>query len=265
MTYSQNLEDSHEFETEYKTTLGKPDGGNRYVASAFELEYGVRSWWSAELYLDSQLTANESALYTGFRLESRFRPIKREHLVNPLLYIEYENISAADKTILEVVGHDVEPDLALPNESSSRTHQHEGELKLILSSNFKSWNISENFISEKNLGHAPWEFGYAVGVTRPLRAMAGGRECEFCLDKFVVGMETYGGLGDTSSLSLRNTSHYIAPLLGWQLPKGLRLSLSPGVGWTYESLDTVYRVGVAFAPNDMKNWIHGIRPGGRVY
>ena len=40
---------------------------------------------------------------------------------------------------------------------------------MILSSDYKGWNISENFIGEKNLGHEPWEFGYAVGASRPLR------------------------------------------------------------------------------------------------
>ncbi len=42
-------------------------------------------------------------------------------------------------------------------------------MKLILSSNFRDWNISENFIAEKNFAHEPWEFGYAVGASRPLK------------------------------------------------------------------------------------------------
>ena len=42
------------------------------------------------------------------------------------------------------------------------------ELKLILGSNCRGWNISENIIAEKNLVDAPWEFGYALGASRPL-------------------------------------------------------------------------------------------------
>ena len=51
--------------------------------------------------------------------------------------MEYENISGADKTILEVVGHDGQADLADPNSEARQEHQHEGELKLILSSNLQ--------------------------------------------------------------------------------------------------------------------------------
>ncbi|MGA9668822.1 MAG: hypothetical protein WBQ94_06415, partial [Terracidiphilus sp.] len=169
------------------------------------------------------------------------------------------NISGADKTILEFVGHDGQADLAEPNGESRKDHQHEAELKLILSSNFKDWNISENFISEKNLGHDPWEFGYAVGATRPLRSTASGRPCVFCAEKFMAGAEAYGGLGDTFSLTMRDTSHYVAPLLGWQLPKGVRLSFSPGFGLTDTSLARVYRVGLAFEFEQVGNWFHPSR------
>ena len=45
-----------------------------------------------------------------------------------------------------------EADLAGPNAESRREHEHEAELKLILSSNVKSWNISENFILKRISG-----------------------------------------------------------------------------------------------------------------
>jgi hypothetical protein len=261
VTYSHDLEEPGNLELETKTALGQPEGGNHFGATAMELEYGVRAWWTSELYLDGQTTAQDSTLFTGFRLENRFRPLMEEHKVNPVLYVEYENISGADKTLLEVVGHDGQSDLAEPNSESRREHQHEAELKLILSSNLRAWNISENFISEKNLGHAPWEFGYAVGATRPLRAAAGVRPCTFCTEKFIVGAEGYGGLGDTWSLTLGDTSHYIAPLIGWQLPKGVRLTFSPGFGLTSSSLDRVYRVGLAFEFNQAGGLFRGGKGG----
>jgi hypothetical protein len=185
----------------------------------------------------------------------------RDYPVNPVLYIEYENTSGADKTILEVTGHDGQADLAEPNGESRREHQHEAEFKLILSSNAKDWNVSENFITEKDLGHAPWEFGYAVGATRPLHSAAGSRDCTFCAEKLIAGVEGYGGLGDTFSLTLRDTSHYIAPLLGWQLPRGARLSFSPGFGLTGTSLARVYRVGLAFEFEQVGGRFHGSRGG----
>jgi hypothetical protein len=263
VTYSHDLEEPGNLEVETKTALARPGGGNSYGATALELEYGVRAWWTSELYLDGQATARDSTLYTGFRIENRIRPLMREFAVNPVFYVEYENTSGADKTILEIVGHDGQSDLAGPNGDLRREHQHEAELKLILSSNLKSWNISENFISEKDLGHAPWEFGYALGATRPLRGAATGRDCTFCAEKLVAGLESYGGLGNTASLTLRDTSHYVAPLIGWQSPKGVRLSFSPGFGLTGSSLERVYRVGLAYEFNQMGDWFHGTNRGGK--
>jgi hypothetical protein len=181
--------------------------------------------------------------------------------VNPVLYFEYEDISGADKTLLEVVGHDGQADLAEPNSIASQEHKHEIESRLILSSNLRAWNIAENFIAEKNLNHAPWEFGYAVGAARPLRTAASARPCTFCAQKFVAGAEAYGGLGDTWSLTLGDTSHYIAPFIGWQLPKSIRLSFSPGFGLTSTSLDRVYRVGFSYEFNQVSSWFHGDKGG----
>jgi hypothetical protein len=256
VTYSQDLEEPGNLEVETKTAVAQPDGGKQFGATAMELEYGTRAWWTTELYLDGQATTQDSTLFTGLRIENRFRPLMRDHAVNPVHYLEFESISGADKTILEVVGHDGQTDLASRNGEGRKDHKHEGELKLILSSNPHDWNISENFIAEKNLGHAPWEFGYTMGATRPLRGAASSRECTLCIEKFIVGVEVYGGLGDTDALTIKDTSHYVAPLLGWQLPKGLRLSFSPGFGLTDSSLARVYRVGLACEFNQVGNLFH---------
>lgn len=254
VTYTHDLEEPGNLEIENKTALARPGGGDRFAAAANELEYGVRAWWTSELYLDGQTTAQESTIPTGFRLENRMRPLMREHLINPVLYFEYENTSGADKTIIEVVGHDGQSDLAVANAEARREHQHEAELKLILSSNLRNWNISENFITEKDLSHAPWEFGYAVGAARPLRSAFSTRECTFCAEKLTLGAEAYGGLGDTWSLTTRDTSHYIAPVAGWELPHGARLSFSPGWGLTGSSLNRVYRVGLAYELPQIGGW-----------
>jgi hypothetical protein len=261
VTYSHDLEEPGNLEIETKTALGQPGGGSRFGATVVEFEYGARAWWTTELYLDGQTTGGDSTVFTGWRLENRLRPLMRDHAVNPVLYVEYENISGADKTILEFVGHDGQADLAPPNGELRREHQHEAELKLILSSNVHDWNVSENFIAEKNLGHEPWEFGYAVGATRSLRSAGGSRECAFCAQNFIAGVEAYGGLGDTQALTLRDTSHYLAPLLGWQLPKGVRFSFSPGFGLTSTSLARVYRVGLAFEFEQVGKWFHSSNGG----
>jgi hypothetical protein len=260
VTYSHDLEEPGNLEIETKTTLGQPAASNTFGALTSELEYGVTAWWTTEIYLDGQATSQQSTILTGFRLENRLRPLMSEHWINPVLYLEYENTSAADKTLLEVVGHDGQSDLAEPNNEAREEQEHEGELKLILSSNLKAWNISENFIAEKNFAHEPWEFGYALGAARPLSTLASAKPSAFALNKFIVGAEMYGGLGDTWSLTLADTSHYVAPVVGWQLPAG-RLSFSPGFGLTSSSLDRVYRIGWASELPQIGNWFRS-RNGG---
>lgn len=243
VSYSHDMEDPGEAEIESKMALA--GSTSPFGAMASEFEIGLRSWWTAGFYLDGQVTDEDSAIYTGFRFENRLRPLKGEHAINPVLYFEYESISGADKTLLEIAGHDGESDLDVPNATGRRTHQHEGELRLILSSDAGSWNFAENFIAEKNLGHAPWEFGYAAAVSRPLRAPS-GNTCTLCRESIVAGVELYGGAGDTRALTLRDTSHYVAPVIGWNLCKQTRINLSPSFGITSTSKSSIYRIGFVY-------------------
>src|SRR5215471_14556493 len=193
VTYTHHMEEPGNLEIASKSVSGFPRAGNAFWGNAMELEYGVKTWWTSELYLDSQTTANESTLFTGFRLENRFRPLLKEHWINPVLYAEFEDINSADKALLEVVGHDGVEDFLDRNDRSEK--KREVELKLILGSNFKGWNVSENLIAEKNIAGEPWEFGYALAVSRPLSLVASANECRFCRENFTLGAELYGGLG----------------------------------------------------------------------
>ena len=96
VTYSHELEEPGNLEIEAKSVTGAPKDGNAFVATALEFEYGVKTWWTSELYLDGQITAGESTVFTGFRWENRVRPLLSEHWINPILYFEFEDINAAD-------------------------------------------------------------------------------------------------------------------------------------------------------------------------
>jgi hypothetical protein len=246
ITYSHQLEEPGALEVEANSTFTPQRGGNAFLAGWTEFEYGVTGWWTTELYLDGQSTFHDSTLFTGVRWENRFRPLMREHWINPVLYVEFENLSGADKTMLEVVGFDGEAGHAESNAATRLEQNHEVELKLILSSNFKGWNVSENFIGEKNLGPEPWEFGYALGASRALALAASPRKCNFCPENFAAGAEMYGGLGTTRQLTISGTSHYFAPVLAWQLPSALTLRVSPGWGLTKTSHRFVLRWGISY-------------------
>ncbi len=244
VTYTQHMEEPGNLEISSKFVTSAPKGGDGFLANSTEFEMGVKTWWTSELYLDSQVTANQSSLFTGFRFENRFRPLLKEHWINPVLYVEFENINSANKSLLEVVGHDGIDDFLGRNDRSEK--EREVELKLILGSNFKGWNISENFISEKNLSNEPWEFGYAVAVSRPLGLTARPDNCKLCRENFTLGAEMYGGFGDRYTFGLHDTSQYLAPTMAYYLPGGPTFTVSPGFGLNSNSLGFVMRVGVTY-------------------
>lgn len=132
----------------------------------------------------------------------------------------------------------------MPNRIARQDKQREMETKLIPSSDLNGWNLSENFTAEKNLAGDPWEFGYAGAVSRPLALAASAEECLFCRENFQAGAELYGGLGTASNLLGRGTSHYIAPVIGWQVHDAL-IKIAPTFGLT----DTSYRVMLRFGVN----------------
>jgi hypothetical protein len=245
VTYDHNLEEPGNLEIEYFSTFGTQRGGNDFHAFWTEFEYGVTAWWTTELYLDAQTTFKDSTIFTGVKWENRFRPLKREHFINPVLYVEFEHKSDADKTLKEGEGLDVEDDFLAPNSELRREINNEVELKLILSSNWKGWNFSENTLAAKNLTNEPWEFGYAVAASRPLALKAAAKRCKFCAQNFIVGAEMYGGLGDRYHFGLRDTSQYLAAVGGWNLPSGWTLRLSPGWGLNDNSHKFLLRWGVS--------------------
>ena len=260
VTYSHEMEEPGNLEIEFFNAVGKPPAGNRFIGSNIEFEYGATAWWTTEFYLDGQVTAHDSTIFTGYRWENRFRPLMREHWINPVIYIEAENINGGDKTLREVVGHDGKADVSEPNAEVRQEKKRELELKLILGSNYKGWNISENIIAEKNLANAPWEFGYAVGASRPLSLAASAHNCTFCGEKFQAGVEMYGGLGERYSFGLNNTSHYLGPLINWTAPNGITLSFSPQFGLNDYSIPRLYRFGVSYEIDQLFSRFHrGVR------
>ena len=245
VAYDHYMEEPGSLEVEYFSTFGTQRAANDFHAYWLELEYGATAWWTTEFYLDAQSTFHDSTLFTGFRWENRFRPLKHEHFINPVIYIEYEHISGADKILKEVEGHDGEADNADLNAVARQEHNHELEFKLLLSSTYKGWNLVENTLAAKNLSNHPWEFGYALGASRPLRLRASAKRCNFCRENVIAGVEMYGGLGDRHSFGLKDTSHYLAPVVAWNLPSDWTLRLSPGFGLNDNSHRFLLRWGLS--------------------
>ena len=247
VTYDHHLEEPGNLEIETYTTSGIARAGqNTYVAPYMELEYGVTGRWTSELYLEGQGTVGDSAVFTGWRLENRFRLLKREHPINPVLYLEYESTSEATRIQKEIVGGGA--DVTSLNSELQPRKNHELEGKLILSSTVHDWNVAGNFIAEKNLSRGEgFEFGYSFGVARPLATLVSGVPCRLCRENFLAGIEFYGGLGSTQDgFSVHNTPHYVAPVISWQVSENGSLRFSPGVGLTHDGSPVLLRFGYSY-------------------
>ena len=246
VTYDHHLEEPGNLEIETSSTVGIPRSGQQlFVAPYAEIEYGVTGRWTSELYLESQATPGDSAVFTGWRIENRFRPFKREHGINPVFYLEYEGVNEASRILKEIEGHaEISSER---NADLSHTPVHELEGKLILSSDVHDWNLAGNFLATKNFSASEgFEFGYALGVARPLARLVSGRQCRFCRENFVAGLEMYGGLGSTLDLSLHDTAHYVAPAMGWQISDNSSIRFSTGIGLTHVSNPVLLRFGYSY-------------------
>jgi hypothetical protein len=144
------------------------------------------------------------------------------------------------------VNHDGMDDLAQPGGGARQEKKREIEAKMILGSYYKGWTIAENLIAEKNVRHAPYEFGYAVGVSRPLALKARAESCNLCPENFQAGVELYGGLGTHDDFGVRGTSQYVAAALSWTLSNGTTFKVSPTFGVTDNSVRFLLRVGVSY-------------------
>jgi len=246
VTYTHYLEEPGNLEIALADTTGIPKNDHSvYNAPWVELEYGFTGWWTAELYLEAVTTSHDGDGFTGWRWENRFRPLRGEHRVNPVLYVEYESINEASRIQKEIVGSG---GIAyVPIAELRRDHVNELEAKLILSSVVRGWNVSENLIFEKNLSAAEGvEFGYSAGVSRPLGTLASGTNCHFCAENFVAGVEAYGGLGSTVAFARDEQRHYVAPVVGWHVTDRSTIRASVALGLTANSDRYLVRVGWSY-------------------
>jgi hypothetical protein len=246
VTYDHHLEEPGNLEVEVSSTTDIPRAGQKYYFAPWtEFEYGVTARWTSELYLEGQSTWQDSTVFTGWRIENRFRPLKREHWINPVLYLEYENINGADRIQKEIEGG--APDVSSPNSILRSLPNRELETKLILSSDVHDWNIAGNFIVTKNFSQNEGvEFGYSFGLSRPLATLASGSNCRFCRENFSAGVEGYGGLGSTLAFGLHDTAHYAAAVVAWLVSDNTTLRVSPGFGLTHQSSPVLLRFGISY-------------------
>ncbi|WP_263373770.1 hypothetical protein [Granulicella aggregans] len=246
VTYSHVMEEPGNLEVASQNIGASPKNANAFYGQTIELEYGVTAWYTAEVYFQGQTTLKDSTVFTGWRLENRFRPLRNEHWINPVIYVEYEDINNADKSFLEITGHHVISDQAIANGLLRSDVERSIEGKLILSSNFKGVNVSENIIAEKNVSNEPWEFGYAIGGSHSLASHASASNCRFCRQYFAVGGELFGGLGTRYDFGFKSTSIYAGPTVAYNSPHSYTITAGPEFGLNANSAAVLWRLKASY-------------------
>src|SRR5438552_18994674 len=82
VTYDHHMEEPGNLEVATNPVIGRARGVDTFIGTWTEFEYGATGWWTSEFYIDRQHTLHDSALLTGFRLETRFRLLLAWHPVN---------------------------------------------------------------------------------------------------------------------------------------------------------------------------------------
>lgn len=228
VTYGDRLERPGELEVSVLTTIGDVRESPNYVAPWIEVEYGVTRRWTTEVYLEGVTIHKDASAFTGWRWENRFRPLAGEHFLNPVLYLEYENVNDASRIQKEIVGEGSPSNARLGELIRERAHELEG--RVILSKYFADWEVAGNAIVEKNLSQDEGvEYGYAASASKRL-------------GPFTAGLEVYGGLG-ASRPEFEQTRHFVAPILAWRLSNGSVIKGSVGFGVTDTSERYLVRLG----------------------
>lgn len=250
--YNQHTEEKGETEVKLYTDVAQV-GSNEddYLAQLLEIEHGVTDTWTTALYLEGVKIDDEDYAFGSFRFENRVRLFREVTLLNPVLYAEYEQKEPESRYIRAVTGRtDGEEE-----EEEEEGTEHELETKLIVGHDLTDrLNVAFNWINEVNFDNGNWEFGYAAGINYVLYGAAGGREEteheemneeSWDLEKVVLGLEFYGGLGDSVlglTLDSGKTQQYAGVNLLAKFENEFHFGVGGAFGLTGDSEDAILRL-----------------------
>ncbi|MBI3991500.1 MAG: hypothetical protein HY350_05050, partial [Candidatus Omnitrophica bacterium] len=222
VTYNHHIEKG-EFEIMFMTDYTSPsqpkedEGQGDYFSHMVELEYGVTDQWSTEFMIEGfEDIEHGDSEFTGFRWENRYRLFKEDVPLNPVLYVEYEDLDPDTRYKMEVSGWVLPP----YEEAEAEVHRERIlESRIILSQDFGRMNAAFNLINETDLDNGVTAFGYSLGIMQMVHNH-GEEEGEHAghyhaSGKVGLGLELYGALGDTKRFDLdpSRQEHYLGPTL----------------------------------------------------
>jgi len=262
-TYTSNVERG-ECELMLKTDYTRPstsrrekDGFGDYLSHTLELEYGVTDRFATEFMIEwfEDLDTGDEA-FTGFRWEARYRLFKERVPLNPMVYVEYVDLDPRTRNKLEIAGWVLPPYTETPEDSE---RERELETRLVLSQELGPLQIAFNWINETELESGKTEFGYSLGVMWMVHGGSNAANAvsrpEGCDDppgcdpagQVVLGLEAYGGLGDTTSFGLRpaRQEHYLGPTFMYRRSDSWMFQAQLAVGLSAAS-DQLVRLGFGY-------------------
>lgn len=233
----------------------EPDG-EMFLAYMVEVDVGLAERLQLDLMAEGHASEIEGYRATGFRVEARYRLFEKIPL-NPVVYVEYEDLDVRTRYQMEVSGRHVEEE----EELAGRPRERVLETRIILSDEVGPVRLSLNWINESSLMEGMTAFGYALGGSVAIvrrgdehaehgghaghdgvpAAHAGGHAGTR------VGIELYGGLGDTESFGPDpdTREHYASINLMRHFSGGWMVKIAGSVGLTEVSRD-LFRVGVGY-------------------
>ena len=198
-----------EFEVELYNDYNFTDTANSDEDSSkhqVELEYGLTSHLALAYYEVYGWNREEDFNREELKVETKYRFLEAGELpVDIALYAEYVNPN----------GH-------------QEVRSDEMELKLILSKNLGPWNVTGNFIAEREINqHDPWALEYTLGVSYPIHP------------KVHLGLEIKETLGKTDNLGIHRDDHefQLMPVVAASLTPHSRILFGPAIGLTHAADD----------------------------
>ncbi|MBI2337479.1 MAG: hypothetical protein HYU97_12035 [Deltaproteobacteria bacterium] len=259
VTYNSNIEKG-EIELMFMTDITAPsrfkreEGQGNYLSHMLELEYAPLHQFATEFMIEwFEDMETGDAKFTGFRWENRFRLFKKNVPLNPMIYVEYEDLDPATRYKMEVSGW-INP----PYEESGEEPDRERilESRLILSQDFGPVNIAFNWINETELETGHTAFGYSLGTMWMIHKKhehSHGEENHKSKEKeeheggMGLGLEFYGALGDSKSFGLKPSrqEHYVGPIFMYHIDEHWMFHTQLAIGLSKAS-DNLARINFAY-------------------
>jgi hypothetical protein len=237
--------------------------GRNFFTGMTMVQYGMTSRWTAGFMAEGQKIKGLPATYGGLRVNTYFRVLPHDHLLNFTLYGEYEGLNQAALYKMEVSGFGGE-DLSGPLALARRASAHTFEQRAIGYHDWGRMNLTFNFVSETGLETHENDFGYVWGVFRQpawtgmnVSTDSGSANMRtampapplFSPRRLGLGLEMMGALGDTGQFGFDwpRQQQYLGPVFSYALSPRWSVRVEPAFGLSDVSDPFLLRVGVGYS------------------